>query len=111
MKIIYSDAVFQEAGNAVELIAQEFGVTLPPGTHEERVKRALAANSGFKHQLMSHGDGEIVYEIDDELVIGFIRTYSKFISYGRMIYEFARPLLEMLQKDLVALSIKADERV
>ena len=77
MKFIINKNILTISQASVETIIREFDIEVPSVSADEIVAAQIEATVDLKHLSVTEADGEITYEISDDLVVCYIGLYLK----------------------------------
>ena len=77
MKFVISKNTLTISQASVETVIREFDVKVPSVSVNEIVAMQVEATADLKHVSVTEADGEVTYEISDDLVVCYIGLYLK----------------------------------
>ena len=77
MKFVISKNTLTISQASVETVIREFDVEVPSVSVNEIVAMQVEATADLKHVSVTEADGEVTYEISDDLVVCYIGLYLK----------------------------------
>ena len=77
MKFVISKNTLTISQASVETVIREFDVEVPSVSVDEIVAMQVEATADLKHVSVTEADGEVTYEISDDLVVCYIGLYLK----------------------------------
>lgn len=79
MKFVISKNILTISQASVETVIREFDVEVPSVSANEIVAMQVEATADLKHVSVTEADGEVTYEISDDLVVCYIGLYLKIV--------------------------------
>ena len=77
MKFVISKNTLTISQASVKTVIREFDVEVPSVSVNEIVAMQVEATADLKHVSVTEADGEVTYEISDDLVVCYIGLYLK----------------------------------
>lgn len=77
MKFVISKNILTISKASVEDVVREFGIDVPSVSASESIAMQVEATADLKHVSVTEADGEVTYEISDDLVVCYIGLYLK----------------------------------
>lgn len=77
MKFVISKNTLTISQASVKTVIREFDVEVPSVSVNEIVAMQVEATADMKHVSVTEADGEVTYEISDDLVVCYIGLYLK----------------------------------
>ena len=77
MKFVTSKNTLTISQASVKTVIREFDVEVPSVSVNEIVAMQVEATADLKHVSVTEADGEVTYEISDDLVVCYIGLYLK----------------------------------
>ena len=77
MKFVISKNILTISQASVKTVIREFDVEVPSVSVNEIVAMQVEATADLKHVSVTEADGEVTYEISDDLVVCYIGLYLK----------------------------------
>ena len=77
MKFIISKNILTISQASAETVIREFDIEAPSVSVNEIVAMQVEATADLKHVSVTEADGEVTYEISDDLVVCYIGLYLK----------------------------------
>ncbi len=77
MKFVISKNALTISQASVKTVIREFDVEVPSVSVNEIVAMQVEATADLKHVSVTEADGEVTYEISDDLVVCYIGLYLK----------------------------------
>ena len=77
MKFIINKNILTISQASVKTVIREFDVEVPSVSVNEIVAMQVEATADLKHVSVTEADGEVTYEISDDLVVCYIGLYLK----------------------------------
>ena len=77
MKFVISKNTLTVSQASVKTVIREFDVEVPSVSVNEIVAMQVEATADLKHVSVTEADGEVTYEISDDLVVCYIGLYLK----------------------------------
>lgn len=77
MKVVFSKDILTISQASVEDVVREFGIDVPSVSASESIAMQVEATADLKHVSVTEADGEVTYEISDDLVVCYIGLYLK----------------------------------
>ena len=75
MKFVISKNTLTISQASVKTVIREFDVEVPSVSVNEIVAMQVEATADLKHVSVTEADGEVTYEISDDLVVRYIGLY------------------------------------
>ena len=92
MKFVISKNTLTISQASVKTVIREFDVEVPSVSVNEIVAMQVEATADLKHVSVTEADGEVTYEISDELLERILGLYTRAI---RLLALFATPIKAM----------------
>ena len=77
MKFIINKNILTISQASVETVIRELDIEVPSVPVDEIVAAQIEATADMKHVSVTEADGEVTYEISDDLVVCYIGLYLK----------------------------------
>ena len=77
MKFVISKNTLTISQASVKTVIREFDVEVPSVSVNEIVAMQVEATADLKHVSVTEADGEVTYEISDDLIVCYIGLYLK----------------------------------
>ena len=77
MKFIISKNILTISQASVETVIREFDIEAPLVSVDEIVAAQIEATADLKHVSVTEADGEITYEISDDVLVCYLGLYIK----------------------------------
>ena len=106
MKFIFSKSILTISQASVESAIREFGVEVPSVSADEIVMAQIEATADLKHIVVTEADGEITYEISDDLIVCYLGLYIKLVRAFVPVFK----ALTSLSDDVKSLVAMINER-
>ena len=79
MKFIISKNILTISQASAETVIREFDIEVPSVSADEIVAMQVEATADLKHVSVTEADGEVTYEISDDLVVCYLGLYIKLV--------------------------------
>ena len=79
MKFIINKNILTISQASVETVIREFDIEVPSVSADGIVAAQIEATADMKHVSVTEADGEVTYEISDDLVVCYIGLYLKLV--------------------------------
>ena len=79
MKFIINKNILAISQASVETVIRELDIEVPSVPVDEIVAAQIEATADMKHVSVTEADGEVTYEISDDLVVCYIGLYLKLV--------------------------------
>ena len=77
MKFVISKNTLTISQASVKTVIREFDVEVPSVSVNEIIAMQVEATADLKHVSVTEADGEVTYEISDDLVVCYLGLYLK----------------------------------
>lgn len=77
MKFIINKNILTISQASVETVIREFDIEVPSVSADGIVAAQIEATADLKHLSVTEADGEITYEISDDLIVCYIGLYCR----------------------------------
>ena len=79
MKFIINKNILTISQASVETIIREFDIEVPSVSVNEIVAMQVEATADLKHVSVTEADGEVTYEISDDVLVCYLGLYIKLV--------------------------------
>ena len=79
MKFIISKNILTISQASAETVIREFDIEAPSVSADEIVAAQIEATADLKHVSVTEADGEITYEISDDVLVCYLGLYIKLV--------------------------------
>ena len=79
MKVVISKNILTISQASAETVIREFDIEVPSVSADEIVAMQIEATADLKHLSVTEADGEVTYEISDDLIVCYLGLYIKLV--------------------------------
>ena len=79
MKFIISKNILTISQASAETVIREFDIEAPSVSADEIVAMQVEATADLKHVSVTEADGEVTYEISDDVLVCYLGLYLKLV--------------------------------
>ena len=79
MKFVISKNTLTISQASVKTVIREFDIEVPSVSADEIVAAQIEATADLKHVSVTEADGEITYEISDDVLVCYLGLYIKLV--------------------------------
>ena len=79
MKFVISKNILTISQASAETVIREFDIEVPSVSADEIVAAQIEATADLKHVSVTEADGEITYEISDDVLVCYLGLYIKLV--------------------------------
>ena len=79
MKVVISKNILTISQASAETVIREFDIEVPSVSADEIVAMQIEATADLKHLSVTEADGEVTYEISDDVLVCYLGLYIKLV--------------------------------